>query len=385
MIGQARLALGAALFVAACVGGDADTESEAADVTAERSAAAPAPSDGATTIGAADDTISQATIERGRNDAGWRTYLTGVGARGSRDTAARAGQPPADSVALRIQILLDRAHFSPGIIDGLWGKNTEKALYWFQQSNGLDATGMPDAATNRRLAQAAGQPQALVVEHTLTQEDVAGPFVDLPEDVYERAAMDCLCYESLAEQLGERFHTSPERLSQLNDGVDLNGLQQGDVLRVPNVRDGGPMPQGQVQTVRISDGGHWVHALDAQGNILYHFPSTLGSDYAPSPQGEWSITGIHWDPVWNYKPDLLTGVDDSREPAALPPGPNNAVGIVWMQLSKDHYGIHGTKAPETIGYVTSHGCVRLTNWDARFLGEHVSAGTAVEFTDASRG
>ena len=291
----------------------------------------------------------------------------------------------------KIQILLDQVGFSPGIIDGRWGKNTEKAVYWFQEANGLSATGAVDERTLAGLAQRARSRQ--VEQRQLTEADVAGPFEDLPEDVYARADQPCLCYESLREQLGEVFHADPALLEQLNPGVDLNAVQAGQSLWVPAVDafHTGEMPEGkytggeEVARVVISDGGHYVHALDEGGNILYHFPSTLGSDYAPSPSGQFSVESITFDPTWHYQPDLLTGVDPSREDAILPAGPNNAVGVVWMQLSKPHYGVHGTSAPETIGYVTSHGCVRLTNWDAAFLGQRIPPGVTVEFRDVTNG
>jgi lipoprotein-anchoring transpeptidase ErfK/SrfK len=142
--------------------------------------------------------------------------------------------------------------------------------------------------------------------------------------------------------------------------------------------------RGKVAEIVVSDGGHFVHGVDASGRVIYHFPSTLGSEYAPSPDGEYRVTSIAHDPTWHYQPDLLTGEPDDRDDAVIAAGPNNPVGVVWMALSKPHYGIHGTSAPETIGYVTSHGCVRLTNWDARFLADHADAGVPVRFTVAAR-
>lgn len=395
--------LGLGLIALGCGNGQDSAEAEQsgdAAVGAERTGEFVA-----STQGAAQDTLSPESIERGRMDASWRRFVDeddSGGASGDTATTAQSWSEitPADvnrgatrlplsgDVAgpdvLQTQILLDRAWFSPGVIDGRWGKNTEKAVYWFQTAHDLPATGTVDDATLRRLRAAAGDPERVVVQRTLTEEDVAGPFVELPEDVYERAEMECLCYESLREQLGERFHATPELLEQLNPDVDLNAVSAGDQLWVPAVRSSGPEPRGQLARIRISDGGHYLHALDASSAVLYHFPSTLGSDYAPSPEGEYSIESIHHDPRWHYKPDLLTGVDDSRPPATLPPGPNNAVGVVWIQLSKPHYGIHGTSAPQTIGYVTSHGCVRLTNWDATTLAERASAGTPVQFVDGDQ-
>jgi lipoprotein-anchoring transpeptidase ErfK/SrfK len=281
---------------------------------------------------------------------------------------------------LRVQVLLSRALFSPGIIDGRWGRNTEKAVYWLQRREGMEPTGEVDERTWQALQQLSGQPQQLVLSHTLSEDDVAGPFVKLPAEYYDRRDMDCQCYESLAEKLAERFHTSEDLLRQLNPGVDLNNVRAGYALHVPNIDDR-RTPPGDVARIVVSDGGKYLQAMDSNGRVLYHFPATLGSAYSPSPTGEYRVTGIAHDPTWHYQPALLEGVDDDKPSAVLPPGPNNAVGVVWMQLSKPHYGIHGTSAPETIGYATSNGCVRLTNWDADFLSRRVRDGTPVEFRD----
>ncbi|HXG66457.1 MAG TPA: L,D-transpeptidase, partial [Blastocatellia bacterium] len=213
-----------------------------------------------------------------------------------------------------------------------------------------------------------------------SEQDVAGPFVDIPENIYEKAKMECMCYESLEEKLAEMFHASPELLQQLNPNVKLNELKAGDAINVPNLRPASEGATGEVARIVVSDGGHYVHALDAGGRILYHFPSTLGSKYEPSPTGEYKITAIAENPTWHYQPELL-GESANKEDALIPAGPNNAVGKVWMALSKPHFGIHGTNAPQTIGYVTSSGCVRLTNWDAVFLASRVKVGTPVEFKD----
>jgi lipoprotein-anchoring transpeptidase ErfK/SrfK len=282
---------------------------------------------------------------------------------------------------LRVQILLDRARFSPGIMDGRWGRNTEKAVFWLQRREGLRATGAVDEPTWERLQQLAGRSGELIVQRQLTQDDVAGPFVSLPDDYYERRDLDCQCYESLGEKLAERFHTSEETLRKLNDGADLNALTAGATLNVLAVEPRAVDAGETVARLVISDGGRYLHALDAASRILYHFPATLGSDYSPSPSGDYRVTNIAHDPPWHYQPKLLEGVPDSDPAAVLPAGPNNAVGVVWIQLSKPHYGIHGTSRPETIGYATSNGCVRLTNWDADFLSRQIAPGTAVEFRD----
>lgn len=285
---------------------------------------------------------------------------------------------------LRTQILLDRAMFSPGIMDGRWGKNTVQALYWFQRREGLPATARLDSATFARLRQAAGNPSELVVRKTLTADDVKGPFNPIPEDIYEHAKLSCSCYESLSEKLSEDYHATPDLLGKLNPGVNLDGLQAGQSIYVPAVRDESRAgTRGQVAKVIVSGRGNYVHAVDAGGRVLYHFPSTLGGKYSPSPSGGFKINGVAQDPSWHYQPGILVGVPDNEPEAMIPAGPNVAVGKVWIDLSEPHYGIHGTSEPQTIGYAASNGCVRLTNWDVEFLSHHVKTGVPVEFRDIS--
>lgn len=383
------------VLVAGC---GAEDDGGAADAARATPVAGDRPA-GAQVYGDPNVQLTSEELERGRMDPGWRSVVqidsanAGSGSNPEKweDISAQAVNqnpmhlPLAGDVAgpsvLRTQILLDRALFSPGVMDGRWGKNTEKAVYWFQRREGLRANGQVDEATFQRLQQAAGAPQQLIREHALSAKDVEGPFLEIPEDIYEKAQLECMCYESLREKLGELFHATPELLEQLNPGVELNALKAGDRIQVPQVRANDAAPSGKPERLVISDGGFYLHALDAQGRVLYHFPTTLGSDYAPSPSGDFKIVGIAQDPTWHYQPGLLTGVPDEEEDAVIPPGPNNAVGVVWMELSKPHYGIHGTSAPETIGYTTSHGCVRLTNWDARFLSQQIAQGIPVEFRD----
>ena len=280
---------------------------------------------------------------------------------------------------LYTQILLDRASFSPGQIDGKWGQNTEKAIYWLQRREGLDASGTLDRPTLVRLvalADAPASPDSLVVLRTLTEDEVAGPFEKIPEDIYEKAKMDRLGYQSVGEKLGEAYHVSPSLLKQWHGG-SVDSLAAGDTLRVPNLRKASF--DAEIDRLVVSDGGRYLHALDANGRIVAHFPSTLGSDYDPSPSETQEVVSITDYPGWHYQPDILANVDDSEEDAHIPPGPNNAVGVVWMELSKEHYGIHGTAHPETIGHTASAGCVRLTNWDVQTLAKHISPGIEVAF------
>jgi lipoprotein-anchoring transpeptidase ErfK/SrfK len=280
---------------------------------------------------------------------------------------------------LRVQVLLNRAMFAPGMIDGGWGQNTSVAVYWFQAREGLAPTGVVDSATYARLEQVAGRPAQPVVSHTLTAAEVRGPFVPLPSSIYAQAQLDCLCYESLSEKLSELFATRVELLQKLNPGVALNSLKAGAVIDVPNVRDAAAPPKGVVETLVISGPDHYLQALDAGGRILYHFPTTLGSSYDPSPEGSFHVLAITENPWWHYQPAILHHGHEDAPEAQIPPGPNSAVGRVWMTLSTEHYGIHGTKSPETIGYAVSAGCVRLANWDALFLARRLTPGTPVVF------
>jgi hypothetical protein len=166
--------------------------------------------------------------------------------------------------------------------------------------------------------------------------------------------------------------------------VTLDSLAAGDTLYVPAVRPAEARAPGEIRQLVVSGAGKYVQALDANGRILYHFSATLGSTFDPSPQGDFTVTSIHENPWWHYQPKLLAHVPDDRPNARIPPGPNSAVGRVWMSLSAPHYGIHGTKSPETIGYAQSAGCVRLTNWDALFLSKRLAPGTPVTFSDTPR-
>ena len=353
-------------------------------------------------VGGPDPTSEE--IERGRMDPSWRTVVQFDSAEGSElsrnpeqwedispETANRGpiylplGGAVGGHSVLRVQTLLDRAFFSPGVIDGRWGKNVEKAVYWLQTREGLQATGQVDSATFARLVQLGGTPEEIVREHRLTEKDVTGPFVDVPDEIYEAHTLDCTCYESLLEKLGERFHATPELLAQLNPETDLDGLQEGDRLYVPNVRDSGAGAGVEVAEILVSVTGNYLHAKDAQGRILYHFPTTLGSGYNPEEGMTYKVNSVTPDPWWHLQPRLLHVGDPNRPAVTIPPGPNNAVGNMWIDLSKEHYGIHGTAKPETIGYATSSGCVRLTNWDVNFLGDKIEPGVPVRFKDIPLG
>ncbi len=297
--------------------------------------------------------------------------------------------PRRGPLVVQLEILLDRAGFSPGIVDGAWGINAAKAVTFFanpDDSSRFRGDSPPtvisiDRFTYERLRPAT-QQRSLMRWYVVSREDMKGPFTPIPEGVYHQAKLSCLCYASVAEAISEKFHTSIKFLAQLNPRVKLAAIEAGTKLLVPNVdEDGSATPQDTSLAARliISRKGFWTQVLDARGKIIYHFPSTLGAGYDPSPTGDFKVTNVSFDPAFKYQPKLFAEVPDDEPEAMLPRGPNSPVGVVWMSLSKPHYGIHGTSSPETIGYANSHGCVRLTNWDALRLAYLLPDGTPVEF------
>jgi lipoprotein-anchoring transpeptidase ErfK/SrfK len=270
------------------------------------------------------------------------------------------------SAVLRAQILLDRAHFSCGELDGDFGDNLAKTVAAFQAARQLAKADAVDAATWSALN--ADHAPALM-RYTITAEDEKGPFQPVPAGMEEQAKLPALGYASPAEELGEKFHVAPAVLKALNPGADL--AKAGTELTVPNVMT---MPPGQAARVEVSKSESSVRAYDAEGKLLAFYVATIGSEHDPLPVGDWKIRGVGRNPVFHYNPDLFWDAKATDEKATIKPGPNNPVGVVWIDLSKDHYGIHGTPEPSRIGHTTSHGCIRLTNWDASQLASMVKPG-----------
>jgi lipoprotein-anchoring transpeptidase ErfK/SrfK len=311
------------------------------------------------------------------------------------DKTAAAGKTAATdktvSEALRIQVMLDRAGFSPGAIDGRTGPSTRKAL----------------AAYQKQVGETPQEPFEPLRRHRITPEDAAGPFVEeIPKELVDQAKLPHLGYRSIVEALAERYHATPALLQRLNPNVRFG---EGEEIVVPNVeplaipstaqqaaqgrgREGTPAPPAKKAAgatgttgtadvvVTVSKGTSALTVADATGRVLFYAPVTTGSENDPLPIGEWKVNGVSMNPTFNYNPKLFWDANPADAKAKIPPGPNNPVGLVWIDLTKEHYGIHGSPEPTTIGKTESHGCVRLTNWDAVKLAGMVKPGTRVVFT-----
>ena len=281
--------------------------------------------------------------------------------------------PDAASKVIREQVLLSRANFSVGEIDGIAGQSFRHAVSGFQTAHGLSSTGRIDQATWKLLL---GDAAPLLVNYTITEADVAGPFEKAPVDMMEKAKLPSLGYESAIEGLGEKFHTSPGLLRKLNPGKKFD--QAGVDILVPNVaKDALP----KAASVTVSKSKMEVTALDATGKVIAQYPATIGSEKDPLPIGSWVVTSVLRNPPFFYDPSLFWNAEATDEKAKIAAGPNNPVGLVWIGLSKAHYGIHGTPEPSTIGHTQSHGCIRLTNWDAVELAGIVGQKTPVHLKE----
>jgi len=343
----------------------------------------------------------------------------------TRDTVGPHSQGDA---VVRAEILLDRLKFSPGEIGTAYDDNFAKAVAAFQAASRLPALGSVDSATWSALnndqstghvqqqpqkqgpaggqqqsgspnsqgsgqptdnqpnaqtqsSQNQGAPPPAIVSYTILPEDVAGPFTKIPEvtgrDRGERmmlveARFKQLNYASALDLLAEKFHASPRLLVELNPAKRFD--KEGEQIEVPNVLT--PAPQ-QASSVVVDASTHSVTALDGSNKVLAFYPATVGSEHDPLPVGHWTVKEIDRYPHFKYNPNLFWDSEDKRPRARLAPGPRNPVGVVWIGLSKEHYGIHGTAKPALIGQTQSHGCIRLTNWDASELAGMVKVGTPV--------
>lgn len=327
------------------------------------------------------------------------------GESGEKDDVARP--------MMQAQVVLERLGFAPGVIDNKEGLSTTNAVKGFQEANGLPVTGTFDPATMQALGRYSNIAATRLV--TIPEDFARGPFAPLPKDPAAQAKLPMLGYASLEEKLAERFHTTPDVLRALNPQlaqpaplpsdaaapatpVPVN-YQAGQEVRVPNVgadaidgamiKDKGWLAtltalgvgtaQPKVARIVVSKKGGTLKAFDKADKLVALFTVTTGSSKDPLPLGDWKIYGTDYNPEFSYDPSLFWDVPDSKGEHLLPPGPNGPVGVAWIDLSKEHYGIHGTPEPQTIGRAQSHGCVRLTNWDVARLAQMVDSSTKVSF------
>lgn len=281
--------------------------------------------------------------------------------------ASPVGPGASGSAVLRAQVMLDRAHFSCGEIDARYGGNLKGAIADYQAAHGLPASGAVDEET-WKLLNADAAPA--LVRTAVAPEDIAGPFAPVPSDMMEKAKLPALSYSSPLEAIAEKYHSSPDLLRRLNPGASFD--RAGEEILAPNVL---VSPPEKAASVVVSKSRRAVLALDPGGRILSRYPATIGSEHDPLPIGKWKIVGVAKNPPFHYNPDLFWDAKETDEKAHIAPGPNNPVGVAWIDLSKEHYGIHGTPEPSQIGKTQSHGCIRLTNWDVAELSRIVGPGT----------
>ena len=286
------------------------------------------------------------------------------------------GASKSKAALIKAEVLLDRTRFSPGLIDGSDGDNVKKAISAFQQRNGLKPSGRLDQDTWNKLKEASQDP--VLTNYTITDEDVKGPFSEnIPAKMEEQANLDRLGYTSPVELLAEKFHMSEALLKALNKGKNLD--QAGTVITVANVANVGEQRKAKASKLEVDKRRRELRALDKDGKLIATYPASIGSKEKPAPSGTLKVTSVAKNPTYTYNPKYEFKGVKAKEKFTIKPGPNNPVGLVWIALTGEGYGIHGTPEPDKVGKTASHGCVRLTNWDALELASMVDKGTPVEF------
>ena len=280
---------------------------------------------------------------------------------------------------VRLEVLLDRAHFSPGEIDGKFGENAKKALRAYAEAHGLPGS---DVLTRNIWSKLREDDRPVTAHYTITEKDVAGPFLrKLPTRMEDMAHLPRLSFTSPRQELAEKFHMSEQLLAMLNPGQQFN--RAGDTIVVVDPGSGGTANSVRAESVEIDKSQQTVKLFDKSDSLIGFYPATVGSEEKPSPSGTLKVTAIDHNPTYHYNPKYHFKGVHSRKPFTIKPGPNNPVGTVWINLSAEGYGIHGTPSPGKVSKAQSHGCVRLTNWDAERVARSVTKGTPVTFIDSA--
>ncbi|WP_262298974.1 L,D-transpeptidase family protein [Microvirga sesbaniae] len=283
-----------------------------------------------------------------------------------------------DPVLVKAQVLLDRARFSPGVIDGHDGDNLQNAIKAFEKERGLKPDGSLDEDVWSKLKETSSDPA--LTEYSIRDEDVKGPFVTIPDKLEDQARLDRLGYSSPEELLAEKFHMDVDLLKAMNPGKSFD--KAGTSITVANVeaKPGSEKPEkaGKIEIIKSE---HVLRVLAKDGALVAVYPASIGSEEKPAPSGSHKVRAVAPNPNYTYNPDYAFKGVKAKEKFEIKPGPNNPVGSTWIDLSVESFGIHGTPNPEKVGKSHSQGCVRLTNWDVEELSKMVEKGTPVEFID----